>query len=269
MLQINPRLHDLQFSNIIQTLQPKQSPEEIFEKAQSLSKRIRTLGKPPRDTKILIECLGKWLSGEGSSLFLVKVGLRAEARAKEFSTEIIKLLRPRPYGVIWNLSWLRSNGNVPSLVEMIKSLIYQALRHDPTLLQKYPEDLNVAKYQTNLIESEWISLLSRLMSRLTKCFLVIEAEDIFNIHRENTEWPSRFLGLFQELVDQAASSGNLLKILVIGHGTTLSTSQSVPDSNNRIIATIQRPIPVPPHMSRRMGVGRKHTTGWQHLKPKF
>jgi hypothetical protein len=261
----------MQLSSILQVLKPQQSPEETLAKVQSLAKRVQMSNIPSRDSVDLLKSLGTWVSREESALFLVKVGVRAEAKAKEFAADVVKLLQPMPYGVIWNLSWIRSHGSVPSMTDMIKSLIFQALQHDPTLLHSHPEELNVMKFQSNHSEAEWISLLSQLFSRLSKCFIVVEAEDIFQAHRDILEWTTRFLVLFQNLVDQAETSGNQLKILVIGYGTTLSTLQAMPGKKNRIVSSIQRPQPVPPHL-RRQFASRKtnlHLADWQTLKPKF
>jgi hypothetical protein len=269
VLSINPRIHDLQFSSIIHVLQPVQSPEETLEKVQSFARRVQAPSRPSRDLADLLACLGRWVSREGSSLFLVRVGLRAEWKAKEFATDVIKILQPLPYGVIWKLSWNKSEDGASALVDMIKSLIFQALRYDPTLLCNHPDELNVTKYQSNHTETEWVSLATHLFSRLSRCFLVIEAEDVFQSHRLNPEWPICFLELFQSLVDQAESAGNLLKILIMGYGTTPSTVQRVPGKDNRITSSIQSPIPVPPKFRCRFASGRRNLAGWQHLKPKF
>ena len=269
VLKINPHLHGIQFYNIVQTLRPEQTPEETFAKVQSLTKRTQMTSRPCRDWKDLLDCLGRWVSTEGSALLVVRVALRAEAKAKEFAVNVIKLLRNLPYGVIWNLSLYRSQGRPALLVDMIKSLIFQVLVHDPAVLHKYPTELDATKFLSTHTEAEWTSLLSKLLSRLSKCFIVIEAQDIFQLHRESPEWPGRFFQLFQNLIDQAKGSGNILKILVLGYGTRALTLQSLSGSSNRIVSSIQRPVPVPPHLRRRFGFGRKKTTGLQHLRAKF
>ena len=268
VLNINPRIYDIQFSTILKVMEPKQCPIEILEKAYSLAKRVSIPSVPSRDTAVLQESLGAWLSRDGSSLFLVEVGPRAEAKAKEFATDVIKLLQPS-YGVIWNLSWIRSNGNMPSMIDMIKSLIFQALRHDPTLLHSHPHEMNITKFQSNHTEAEWIGLMTHIFSRLSKCFIIIEAEDIFLTHRDMPEWIQHFFELFQTLVDQAHSTGNLLKILVVGYGARHTAI--VTGKPNRIVSSIQRPVPIPPRLRNRFAGGSrwKHQHGWSRLKPKF
>lgn len=261
----------MQFSSILQVLKPQHSPAEILGKVQSLAKRLQTPSMPSRDTVGLLKSLADWVSRKESALFLVKAGARAEARAKEFSADVVKILQPTPYGVIWKLSWIPSHGIVPSMTDMIKGLIYQALRHDPSLLHQYPEELNVTKFQTNHTEVEWISLLSQLFARLSNCFVVIEAEDIFHANRDTPEWTSQFLILFQDLVDQAEANGKRLKILVIGYGATASILQTTQGRKNRIVSSIQRPQPVPPHLRRQFAPTKNGTShkSWPTLKPRF
>jgi hypothetical protein len=268
MLKINPNLQGIQFFNIVQTLRPEQSPEETLTKAQSLTRRNISIIQPSKDWKALLDCLGRWISTDGSALFVVRVALRAEAKAKNFAVEVIKMLRPLPYGVIWNLSLCKSQGKSATLQDMIKSLIFQALVHDPVILQKYPKELDATKFISTHTEAEWISLLSKLLSRLSKCFIVVEAQDMFQINREDPEWAGQFFQLFQNLIDQAESLGNMLKILVLGYGTRQLTLQSLPGSGNRIVSSIQRPI-MPAHLRWRFGCRKKNTIVWKHLKARF
>lgn len=217
---------------------------------------------------LLLKSLGTWVSQETSVLFLVKVGIRAEAKAKEFAADVIKLLQPMPFGVIWKLSWIASEV-VLSVTDLVKSLIFQALRHDPTLLHSHPDDLNVTKFQASHSDSEWISLLSKMFSRLSKCFIIVEAEDIFRAHRNKPEWAMQFITIFQNLVDEAESSGRHLKILVVGYSNTFAVP-TVPSRKNRIVASIQRENPAPPHMRRQFArKNGRSASGWQTLKPRI
>ena len=253
----------------MQILRPKESPDEILAKVQSFTRAVQLRSKAPRCSDDLISGLEKWVSGEGSSIFLVRVGARAEENAREFAADVIKLLKPLPFGVIWNLSWNRFRRSISPFADMIKSLIFQALKLDPSLLQEYPDEINIAKFMSSHTEAEWAALLTHLFSRLSKCFIIIEAEDVFQAQREDLEWPRRFLQLFQSLVDQAEVSGNLLKILLIGYHTSVSTLQSVSSRKNRITSSVRSPILVPPRMRRLLLPGGKPATNWRHMKPKF
>ncbi|KAH8590413.1 hypothetical protein B0O99DRAFT_691622 [Bisporella sp. PMI_857] len=262
-------LQEKMFWNIVQTLRPEHTPEETFTKAQLITKRTNATTRPSKDWKVLLDCLGRWVSADGSALFIVKVALCAEAKAKEFAVDVIQILRPLPYGVIWNLSICRTRSKPASLVDMIKSLIFQALTNDPNILKKYPAELDATAFLSTHTEDEWISLLSKLLSRLSKHFIVVEAQDIFQINRETPEWPARFFHLFQNLIDQAKSSGNILKILILGYGTRQLSLQDFANGSNRIVSSIQRPVPVPARFRGRFASRRKDLARRQHLKVRF
>lgn len=116
-----------------------------------------------------------------------------------------------------------------------------------------------------------MSLLLQLFSRLSKCFIIVEAEDIFQAHRDVPEWTKHFIELFQKLVDEAEGRGNRLKILVLGYGSIPPAVQSMPGKRNRIVSSIQRPQPVPPHLRRPFAASRNHSslTIGQRLKPRI
>lgn len=269
MLKINPQLHSIQFHNIVQVLRPEQSPEGALAKMQSLTKRTQMTSRPSRDLKDLLDSLGRWVSTAGSALFVVNVALRAEIKAKEFAVDVIKLLQDMSCGVMWNISMTGSQRKPALPVEMIKNLVFQVLVHDPAVLHNFPAELDATKFLSTHTEAEWASLLSKLLSRIPKCFLVIEAHDIFQFHRGKPEWAGAFFQLFQDLVDKAEGLGNILKILVLGYDTRALTSQNLSGSSNRIVSSIQRPVPVPQHLRRRFGIGRKKATGWQQLRARF
>jgi len=266
---MKPRICDIQFSKILDVLTPKRCPEEMLQRAQSLAKRGRSLSAPIKDSASLLRSLGCWVSGEGSSLFVVRVGPRAEAKAKEFAANVIDLLRPTPYGVIWSLSQLRSHNSTASMKDLLKSLIFQALRYDRSLLSNHLDQMNIAKFRADHTEPEWACLLSMIFSKLSKCFIVIETEDLFQTHRHDIEWARSFLRLFQGLVDHAESSGSMLKVLVVSYGTTLPELHSASTKQNRIVSSLRRPPPVPPRLRRPMTRTRGKRPGWQHLQPKF
>jgi hypothetical protein len=76
------------------------------------------------------------------------------------------------------------------------------------------------------------------LSRLSKCFIIVEAEDIFQANRDVPDWTKHSLELFQKLVDEAEGSGNQVKILVLGYGSILLTMQSVLGQKNGIVSSI-------------------------------
>jgi hypothetical protein len=199
-----------------------------------------------------MQSVGNWISREGSSLFVVQVGLRAEFKAKEFATEVIQFLRTTEYAVFWNISQLTAQSYVPSMTDIMTSLVFQALKHNPAALCSNPDQVNIAKFQEHHTEAEWRTLLLNIFSQMSKCFVIVEAHDLFQAYREDADWASRFIQVFQDLTNQAASSSHSLKILVMNY----SKESSNVETENRITSVMPSPIPIPPRLRKRLGRAR-------------
>ena len=272
VLKINPHLQSIQFHNIIQAMKPNQDPEMVLAKVQSLTKRGQHAGWRSRDLKTLLESLGTWISSEKSALFLVNVAFRADGKAKEFAIDVIKFLRDMSCGVCWSLSVpsVSTSQRQPALlVDLLKNLVFQVLVQNPSALNDFPTELDAAKFLSIHTEAEWCSLLSKLLLRIPKSFLVIEAQDVFLLHRENSEWPGKFFQMFQTLVNDAESSGKILKILILGYGSRASSLKGPSHSNNRIVSSIQQPIAATPRMRKLCGTSRQKTNSWRQLRARY
>jgi hypothetical protein len=263
---MKPRICDIQFGNILNFLAPRISPEDMLQKCRSLAIRRQSWSSAPSDSIGLLRSLGNWLSTPGPSLLVVRAGPRAEARAKDFAVDVINHLQTTPYKVIWALSQFGSNDDGTSTISVLKSLVYQALRQDPDVLSSHPDQLNITRFQADHTEAEWVELLCLIFSRLSKCFVVVETEDLFRSFRQDPESARNFLQIFQHIVDSTASSGSLVKILVVSFGKADSTLANVP---SRIVTTVQQPPPVPPRLRRPMSRRRGRNSGWQSLRPRF
>lgn len=211
-----PRTRDIQLSHILDALKPQICPHDTFHTLQSIVKRSRSTKLPEAEPKNVLQTLNRWLTKEGSSLFLLRIGPRAEAKARELTTDIISLLQAKKLKVIWRLS-PPHGGSVPSLTEVLKVLIHQALLVEPFLLER--GDLNVAKFRSTHTDAEWASLCRTIFARLPKCYVIIETHDLFQANADNDQFLPNFLKLFQELACQAASNGHSLKFLVLCYGS--------------------------------------------------
>jgi hypothetical protein len=262
---IVPRIYDIQFSKILTFLTPKTCPEENLQKVRSLAKRSRAL-TPAQEPPDLLRSLNQWFTKEHSLLFLLRVGPRAEPKAKELAADVIHFLQSKHVRVLWTFSPSTISDSQPSMVKVLQCLIFQALRSDPSLLN--PSELNINSFQSNETQSEWTNLLYKIFSGVSNCYLIIETHDLFRENRDNIEWSTEFLQIFQNLVDRAVQSGNSLKILVLSFNTPLATIQNGLGKGNRMTSLIQRPVPVPRHLRRAVSYGRRNTT-WQCSHPRF
>jgi hypothetical protein len=234
-------------------------------KIRSISKRsiISSIAAP--DSPQLLRTFTQWAGREGSSLFLLRVGPRAEFRAKEIAASAIQFLKSQSVHVIWTLSPLIPTDTEPTISSILQGLIYQALRQDQGLLKTSLDELNASKFQSERTENEWIDLACLIFSRLSRYFVVIETQNLFDANRHSSGWATQFLQIFQNILNHAASRGASIKILLLSYHNTISAFQA--NSQGQFTAFVQRPVPVPPrlrrHLKRRTDVDR-----WRNVFPK-
>src|SRR5271154_69312 len=122
------RICDIQFSQILSILSSDRTPEDVFQICQSFAKRRPSWRQPGRDTAILVQRLSDWVFMAGSSMFVVQAGSRAEARTKDLVVEVTGLLKSTTYPVFWYLSEPIGTHSASTLNNILKNLIFQALR---------------------------------------------------------------------------------------------------------------------------------------------
>ena len=266
-----PRIRNMQFSDILQALRPSTCPQQTFTKLQAMTKRSRLRKLPVAESISILQSLNSWFSREGSSLFVLRVGPRAETKAMELTTDIIAHLKEKQVNVIFRLSPFNSSGDrdISTITEVLKVLIFQALQLDPTSLHAHSDELNVGKFSSMHTEAEWICLLTKLITRLTKCYIIIETHDLFREAGCNPAWVASFLNIFSTLVSGSISSGASLKFLVLcyggGHDAWMRENS---DQDNYIVSTLRRPILTPMRLKRTVSY-KRNAKGWQRVQPKF
>lgn len=252
---IKPRVHDLQFASIfkiLSPLSPQVSPENILRIHTSLAmgRRRHQISTRYRQTVAdIAKALDLWVSTTGSSLFILRSGPRANSITRDHVVDIINYLRSAQYRVFWILSPPKSCDLDGSVASILQSLVYQVIHHEPDLLLRFPENLSTLQFLPNRNESEWLDLLCLLVSRLDKCFIIVETEDLYQSSRQAPEWTQEFLLVFQCLINRVEAAGSLVKVLVVTFSKDANLLPSQPGAV-QFIATVQQPRVVPPRLRR-------------------
>jgi hypothetical protein len=230
-------------------------PEDVLQICQSFAKRRPSWRQPGRDTAILMQRLSDWAFMAGSSMFVVRSGPRAEARTKDLVVEVTGLLRSTAYPVFWYLSEPIVTHAGSTLNVILKSLIFQALRHDPTIVSRDHRLGNIRAFQGEHKLAEWISLVCLILSKIKQCFVVVETEYLYRIAGRDGAQVRQILETFGQIFDSVTATGSTMKLLVVSYGGRASLSMS---SGNIpwIVASVNPPLPA----SRRSK---------QHLTPQF
>lgn len=261
-----PRIRDIQFSQVLSNLQPANCPHDTLHRLQSIVKRSRSRRLPEVEPKDIVHSFNSWLSKQGSSMFILRVGPRAESKARELTTDLISTLQNRRLNVIWRIPHPQTTTEMEptSFAEVLRLLTHQILILQPSLL--HPHTLDTAKFQATQTAAEWTRLFQHLLCQLSSCYIILETHDLLQVQAANTEfdWLPNILKLFQDLAVQATSNGHTLKFLVLCYG---SQSNAFADFGD-IQATLRKPAVVP--VSRRGVVAhRKGVRGWMRVLPKL
>lgn len=266
---MTPRIHDIQLSQILRALKPMLCPQASLEKSLSIIKRARSTRIPLPEQREVSRGLETWFAGTRSSIFLLRVGMQAERIAKEVTTDVITLLQTRSLNIIWRLSPVvtSSDPGTGTISEMLKTLVYQILSKDASLLQS-EDGCNAAKFESPHNEAEWLSLLQTLIVRMGKCYVVIEAQDLFHANKRDKEWPSHFLQILYSLVEHAIANESVVKILVLCYGSGSTREHGFPNSADKVVVNLRRPAVVP--ACRKNTISHiKKAGSWRRMQPRI
>jgi hypothetical protein len=249
-------------------LTPRMLPETTLSKAKALVERLHNSTPAVREPPRMRRALSEWISLDTSSLLVVRVVPGAQSLAKELAAKVIGQLNLPNSCLFWKISLAHKTDEVPSITDVLKSVIFQALRHSDSLFAEFADKLNSANIQSQRTELEWADLLCMMLSKLPRCFIIIETQDIHRANRHDPAWTVRFVNIFQAIVQRGSTSSNLLKILLLMYGS-LTSVQSEISSKKINVVSLQPPIPVPHRLKHTMRRTGKRTQGWTYLKPKF
>ncbi|KAM3070521.1 hypothetical protein ACMFMG_010342 [Clarireedia jacksonii] len=247
---LKPRIYDLQFSSILKILSPEISPEAILRTHISLGRRRQISTGCLRDSADIAKVLDLWVSATGSSLFILRSGPRASSITRDHVVDVINYLRSASYKVFWILSPPRACNLEPSMGSVLRSLVYQVTSYEPNILLRFPENLCTLQFLDNRSETELLDLLCLLVSRLDKCFLIIETEDLYQASGKMREWTQEFIQMFRRMVDKIEAAGSRVKIMVVTFDTVIPVLSSEQGIVHNFIVTIQQPRIVPARFRR-------------------
>jgi hypothetical protein len=262
------RICDIQFSRILDVLGASRSPEDALQTCQSIAKRRHSWRSPGRESAIFIQRLGDWVSMSGSSMFVVEAGPRAEARTKDLAVEVTSFLKLTDYAVFWHLSEPAMMQRACALDSVLKYLIYQALRHDPTIVSGDPTLGNIASFQMEHSLAEWLSLTYLIFSKIPKCFVIIETEDLYRMSGRDGALARQILQAFQQVLNSVSRAGGIMKLLIVSYGRYSTVEMSSGDIP-LIVAGITQSLPASRLLKRHYSPRARSGLERHHLQPRL
>jgi hypothetical protein len=201
-------------------------------------------------------------------MFVVEAGPRAKARTKDLAVEVTGLLKSTDYAVFWHLSEPIMMDRACTLVSILKYLIYQALRYDSTIVSTDPTLGNIASFQMEHSLAEWLSLACLIFSKIPKCFMIIEAEDLYRISGRDGALARQILQIFQQVLNAVSRAGGIMKLLIVSHGRDSVAAMSSGDIP-LIVAGINQSLPVSRLLKRQYSQRARPGLERHHLRPRL
>lgn len=206
---MKPRIHEIHFAQIIGFLKPSTNPEALLVKTESLIQRSQNNHLSPKAFSEPLMKLSYWLVSSKSSMFLLKVGPRAEIHAKSFAMGIISLLKTYPVPIIWNFSTNCTDSAKCGLTTLLKTLAYQSLKYSSAKIKSSFDQLNIARLQDTHTDVEWFDLLMSILSTIPKCFMVLEID---GLRKSDQEACDRLISMLKA---HLTGSRTILRTLII------------------------------------------------------
>lgn len=160
--------------------------------------------------------LQSWISSPSSALLRLQGStLRAE-QSRDVASDLIELLQQVSPNlpIIFYLSSMSSFGRVPtSIIDILRSLIQQAIDHHSPANNCQPWRLNDTDFESCKSEKDWLQLLVAVLSHFDKLVIVIDT------HQETSGSLLEIIKSFLEEVE-ARNIPTKIKMLVLTYGTS-------------------------------------------------
>ncbi|KIW24463.1 uncharacterized protein PV07_10174 [Cladophialophora immunda] len=238
-----PVLTSLQVSQIIQALRPAALPEDVLRVSQSFSRRRISWQQNDRATMMMIKRLKEWTWFPRSSMFTVKTAPPALQRTLDMVVEVTTLLKSTPYPIFWCISNPGDRKRATAVSDILRSLIFQALRQDPSIPSRDAQLGDISSYERPHSLDEWVSMATLVLSKIPRSFVLVATEDLCRGTRNSSEVQQQLYAALTAVFEGVSQNGCVLKLLLV-----TSSSSRVPTCQSRdytqIVETMSSPVPV-------------------------
>lgn len=173
-----------------------------------------------------------WNSSIASSLLMIKGSHRLRNDMKKFSADAIQLLRESNIPVIWALKTSESQTPTPiantTTIDIIKSLILQAINLNPSLHTEPSLCSRSQMYHSAKTEADWLVLLASVLKGIPLLYIIIDIQLLFTSTSESSNgfsWPTGIFALFKELSDR--DSKTVVRVLMLSYGSSFFTQDDM------------------------------------------
>lgn len=192
----------------------------------------RRLKLPTQLPATALSRLKSWVSEPSSSLLLAQ-GQGVRTSSLDFAADLLDAIIERGYPILWALpSSIEDDNSPPTITGILKSLLVQILRLDPSIVSEGSHPVTVNNFKSATTLSQWFALLERCIADCPRLFVVIDMgliEAATSDENSDCEYfkAGDFTEQLSEIVNRRGKGG--LKIVIVSWRFQMMTSLSPKD----------------------------------------
>lgn len=245
----NDRVYDVQLSSMLSFTAgvPGLDPQQWLRISLVRRNRRRLRAAQPHAPFLDSIRLRAWTTSSKSALLVVKGSVAVRDTARDFCVNAIEYLQSASIPVLWVLKDPKIGSRKSlSAIEMLKSLVFQALQLNTSLHTEKACALNCATMQKARTELDWINILAASLAGMPQTYVVVdmEAQQPDDTHTSYPfSWPLSFHALFDTLANRGCAA--IVKVVLISYSAerrTLTWPPTVQEEDETVpISTLVKP----------------------------
>ena len=165
---------------------------------------------------------------------------------KGFCVNVINLLRDSKVPVLWALKTIEDGAvEAPSITDLLKDLVSQALRLNDDLHSERTMALNCTKFQRAETEMQWLELLGSVLVGLPQVYIIFDVEAV-NPRLRSLDpafsWPTAFPYMFQKLINRGCKT--VVKVVLVSYGSSVFADTPAKDMQDLISVGRLQSVPM-------------------------
>jgi hypothetical protein len=180
----------------------------------------------------------KWEASSNPSLIMVKGDYLHRNEIQTFTVDIIHMLREQKTPTLWALKTIHTTSpTAPSSIDVIKSLVCQAIQLNISLHTESSLALSCAQFRAAETPEQWIDLLARVIATIPQLYIIVDAETVGSVYSEGFSWLSQLYAMFER--NKSRNWISRLKILVVSYGSMAAYQSDLVQFRDLIVFTRQ------------------------------
>lgn len=187
------------------------SHEQALTYCQSMASRRRRRISCSLSNKDL-STLKIWFESKGSSI-LVGQAHGVKSSSRDFAIDLLNLVMPTSLPVVWLLPGSMDIATVPTLEDILASLVIQTLEANPAVLSSGINPIFTRYFRSPIQTDKWLQILKRSMMGMRHLLIIVDLTMLStSLKQSNTFEAGEFLEALQQL---GGTQGPAIKVVAL------------------------------------------------------